>query len=126
MSICTALWIGKTRCWAVHITAKRSPWSRCRPGWIPPAAFKPYITDVGQVLREALSCGKNVLMEAQLGALRDLDYGIYPYTSSSSPLAGYAPIGCGLPSIKLDKDDYHLLRYYNMLVVNRPASLFLQ
>ena len=72
------------------------------------SVLKPYITDVGQVLREALSCGKNVLMEAQLGALRDLDYGIYPYTSSSSPLAGYAPIGCGLPSIKLDKDDYHL------------------
>lgn len=67
------------------------------------SVLKPYITDVGQVLREALSCGKNVLMEAQLGALRDLDYGIYPYTSSSSPLAGYAPIGCGLPSIKLDK-----------------------
>lgn len=64
--------------------------------------LRPYITDVGQVLRQALSSGQSVLMEAQLGALRDLDYGIYPYTSSSSPLAGYAPIGCGLPSIRLD------------------------
>ena len=64
--------------------------------------LKPYVKDVGQVLSNALAAGKSVLMEAQLGALRDLDYGIYPYTSSSSPLAGYAPIGCGLPSIRLE------------------------
>lgn len=64
--------------------------------------LKPYVKDVGQVLSDALAAGKSVLMEAQLGALRDLDYGIYPYTSSSSPLAGYAPIGCGLPSIRLE------------------------
>ena len=44
-----------------------------------------------------------MLFEAQLGALRDIDYGIYPFTSSSSPLAAYAPVGCGLPSLKLDR-----------------------
>ncbi len=41
--------------------------------------------------------------EAQLGALRDIDYGIYPFSSSSSPLASYAPIGGGLPSIKVEE-----------------------
>lgn len=63
----------------------------------------PYICDTGKVLREAQSAGKNILFEAQLGALRDIDYGIYPFSSSSSPLAAYAPIGGGLPSIKLDQ-----------------------
>ncbi len=63
----------------------------------------PYICDTGKVLREAQAAGKSILFEAQLGALRDIDYGIYPYSSSSSPLAAYAPIGGGLPSIKLDE-----------------------
>ena len=63
--------------------------------------LKPYICDAGQLLKEALSQGKSILFEAQLGALRDIEYGIYPYSSSSSPLAAYAPLGCGLPSIKV-------------------------
>ncbi len=62
----------------------------------------PYLCDTGKVLKEAQAAGKSILFEAQLGALRDIDYGIYPYSSSSSPLAAYAPIGGGLPSIKLD------------------------
>ena len=57
---------------------------------------------MGTFLHEAQGAGKSVLFEAQLGALRDIDYGIYPYTSSSTPLAAYAPIGCGLPSLKVD------------------------
>ena len=48
------------------------------------AAMKPYITDTTRVLREAQAAGKSILFEAQLGALRDLDYGIYPYTTSSN------------------------------------------
>ena len=40
------------------------------------------------------------MFEAQLGSLRDLDYGIYPYTTSSNTLAAYAPIGAGLPSLR--------------------------
>ena len=44
-----------------------------------------------------------MLFEAQLGALRDLDYGIYPYTTSSNTLAAYAPIGAGLPSLKTEE-----------------------
>lgn len=63
----------------------------------------PYIVDAGALLDRAASSGKKILFEAQLGALRDLDYGIYPYTSSSTPLAAYAPIGGGLPSLKLDR-----------------------
>ena len=62
----------------------------------------PFICDAGMLLKEAAREGKSVLFEAQLGALRDIEYGIYPYTSSSSPLAAYAPIGCGLPSIKVE------------------------
>ena len=42
------------------------------------------------------------MFEAQLGALRDIDYGIYPYTTSSQTLAAYAPIGAGIPGIKID------------------------
>ena len=64
--------------------------------------LKPYVCDVGTFLHEAQGAGKSVLFEAQLGALRDIDYGIYPFTSSSTPLAAYAPIGCGLPSLKVD------------------------
>ena len=46
--------------------------------------------------------GKNILFEAQLGALRDIDYGIYPFTSSSNTIASYAPIGAGIPGRALD------------------------
>ena len=63
----------------------------------------PYITDAGELLETAQESGKNFLFEAQLGALRDIDYGIYPFTSSSSPLAAYAPCGCGLPSAKVER-----------------------
>ena len=63
----------------------------------------PFICDAGAVLRSAQAAGKRILFEAQLGALRDLDYGIYPYTSSSCPLAAYAPIGCGMPEVKVDE-----------------------
>ena len=64
-------------------------------------AIQPFVCDTGAYLKEAQAAGKNILFEAQLGALRDLDYGIYPYTTSSNTLAAYAPIGAGLPSLKL-------------------------
>ena len=60
-------------------------------------AIKPYITDTGRFLRNAQKEGKSILFEAQLGALRDLDYGIYPYTTSSNAVAAYAPVGSGRP-----------------------------
>lgn len=63
----------------------------------------PYICDTGAFLRQAQNEGKQILFEAQLGALRDLDYGIHPFTTSSNSIAAYAPVGSGLPSAKLDK-----------------------
>ncbi len=66
-------------------------------------AIKPYITDTGRFLKNAQKEGKSILFEAQLGALRDLDYGIYPYTTSSNAVAAYAPVGSGLPTAKLDE-----------------------
>ena len=65
--------------------------------------IRPYICDTGAYLRKAQAEGKRILFEAQLGALRDLDYGIYPYTTSSNSIAAYAPVGSGLPNAKLDK-----------------------
>ena len=64
--------------------------------------LKDYICDTTEYLDRALESGKNVMFEAQLGALRDIDYGIYPYTSSSSVIAAYAPIGAGIPGKKVD------------------------
>ena len=63
--------------------------------------LKPYICDTGAFLR-GVDGKKNILFEAQLGVLRDVDFGIFPYTSSSTPLAAYAPIGSGMPGAKLD------------------------
>ncbi|MBQ3553002.1 MAG: adenylosuccinate synthase [Clostridia bacterium] len=67
------------------------------------AILKPYIKDTGAYLRNAARSGKSIMYEAQLGALRDIDFGIYPYTSSSSPLAAYAPIGSGTPGIPVNR-----------------------
>ena len=66
------------------------------------AELAPYITDTSEYLISAAESGKKILFEAQLGALRDIDYGIYPYTTSSQTLAAYAPIGAGIPGMKLD------------------------
>ena len=63
----------------------------------------PFICDTGAYLRAAQQEGKRILFEAQLGALRDLDYGIYPYTTSSNTIAAYAPVGSGLPGATLDE-----------------------
>ena len=67
------------------------------------AKIRPYVCDTGAFLRKANAEGKKILFEAQLGALRDLDYGIYPYTTSSNPVAAYAPIGSGYPAAKIDE-----------------------
>ena len=63
--------------------------------------LRPYVCDAGELLDERSE--KGILFEAQLGALRDLDYGIYPYTSSSTPLAAYAPVGSGCPWLKVNR-----------------------
>ncbi|MDO4734727.1 MAG: adenylosuccinate synthase [Lachnospiraceae bacterium] len=65
--------------------------------------LKPYVCSAKEFLEDAVKDGKNILFEAQLGALRDLDYGIYPYTTSSNAIAAFAPVGSGLSSAKLDQ-----------------------
>ncbi len=65
--------------------------------------LKPFIKDTGRWLRNAAAQGKSILFEAQLGALRDIDYGIYPYVTSSNTIAAYAPVGSGLPSARPEK-----------------------
>ena len=65
--------------------------------------IRPYVCDTGEFLRRAQAEGKRILFEAQLGTLRDLDYGIYPYTTSSNAIAAYAPVGSGLPTARIDE-----------------------
>lgn len=61
------------------------------------------IVDSLPILREALAKGQKVLLEGQLGAMRDLDWGIYPYSTASSPTAGGACAGAGVPPRSIDK-----------------------
>lgn len=56
------------------------------------------IIDTVPMLREALATEKSILLEGQLGVMRDLDWGIYPYVTSSNPTASFAPSGAGLPA----------------------------
>ena len=64
--------------------------------------IKPFVRNTSAWLMKAKSEGKRMLFEAQLGSLRDLDYGIHPYTTSSNTLAAYAPVGSGLPSARIE------------------------
>ena len=65
--------------------------------------LKPHICDAFELLESAHAAGKDIMFEAQLGALRDIDYGIYPFTSSSNPISAYAPVGSGCPFLKVDE-----------------------
>ncbi len=60
--------------------------------------LSPYLCDSTALLQDAYANGERILVEGQLGALRDPDHGIYPYSTSSSTLAGFAPVGAGLPA----------------------------
>lgn len=81
--------------------------------------LKPYVCDTALYLNEAEKEGKKIMFEAQLGALRDIDFGIYPYTSSSSTIAAYAPIGAGVPNLKLDKS-IGVMKAYSTCVGEGP------
>ena len=85
------------------------------------AKIKPFICDTGVFLRQAQAEGKKILFEAQLGALRDLDYGIHPYTTSSNTIAAYAPVGSGLPSAKID-DVVGVVKAYSTCVGEGPFT----
>lgn len=62
---------------------------------------EPYVCDVAAYLHEAIKEGKNILLEGQLGALKDPDFGIYPMVTSSSTLAAYGAIGAGIPPYEI-------------------------
>ncbi len=81
--------------------------------------IKPFICDTGEFLKEASANGKKILFEAQLGSLRDLDYGIHPYTTSSNTLASYAPIGSGFPGAEID-DIVGVVKAYSTCVGEGP------
>lgn len=85
------------------------------------AIFKDYIVDTGVYLTDAVKAGKRIMFEAQLGALRDIDFGIYPYTSSSSTIAAYAPIGAGIPGVKLD-NVVGIMKAYSTCVGEGPFT----
>ncbi len=61
----------------------------------------PYVCDVSLYLRQAIKEGKNILLEGQLGSLKDPDHGIYPMVTSSSTLASYGAIGAGIPPYEI-------------------------
>ena len=83
--------------------------------------FTPYICNTTEYLSEAIKAGKSVIFEAQLGALRDIDYGIYPYTSASTTLASYAPIGAGVPFARLD-ESIGIMKAYSSCVGEGPFT----
>src|SRR5699024_6769164 len=65
--------------------------------------IEPYVCDTALYLHEALKEGKEILLEGQLGTLKDPDHGIYPMVTSSSTLAAYGAIGAGLPPYEIKK-----------------------
>ena len=83
--------------------------------------WKDYICDVSSYLNKAIDQGKDVIFEAQLGALRDIDFGIYPFTSSSTTLAAYAPIGAGIPGRKLERT-IGVMKAYSTCVGEGPFT----
>lgn len=86
------------------------------------SAALPHVCDVSDYLSRAAAEGKNIMFEAQLGALRDIDFGIYPYTSSSNTLASYAPIGAGVPGLKLD-ESIGIMKAYSSCVGEGPFTV---
>lgn len=83
--------------------------------------FIPFICNTTEYLENAIAEGKSILFEAQLGALRDIDFGIYPYTSASTTLASYAPIGAGVPFAKLD-ESIGIMKAYSTCVGEGPFT----
>ena len=81
----------------------------------------PYVTDTTTYLNTAIKADKKIMFEAQLGALRDIDFGIYPYTSSSTTLAGYATTGAGVPGAKLDQT-IGIMKAYSSCVGEGPFT----
>ena len=77
--------------------------------------LRPYLCDVAKFLNEKIKNNKNIILEGQLGTLRDLDNGIYPFTTSSSPLAGFGAVGAGIPPYEIKKI-YAITKAYSTCV----------
>ena len=65
--------------------------------------LKPYLCNMAEMMHDAIQSGKNILLEGQLGSLRDLTNGIYPMTTSSSTLAGYGAVGACIPPYEIKR-----------------------
>jgi adenylosuccinate synthase len=65
--------------------------------------LRPHVIDGQALVAEALAGGSRILLEGQLGTMRDVDWGAYPYVTSSSPIPGGASIGAGLPASAIDE-----------------------
>ncbi len=65
--------------------------------------IRPYVADTAAYLHEAIHSGKDILLEGQLGAMKDTDHGIYPMVTSSSTLAGFGAVGAGIPPYMIEK-----------------------
>ena len=83
--------------------------------------IRPMVIDTTQYLHKALKAGKNILLEGQLGSLRDTDHGIYPFTTSSSPLAGYGAVGAGVPANAI-QEVYCVTKAYSSCVGAGPFT----
>ena len=77
--------------------------------------IRPFVGDVSVFLRDALKEGKRILLEGQLGSLKDPDFGIYPMVTSSSTLAAYGAIGAGIPAREI-KDVVTVVKAYSSAV----------
>lgn len=76
---------------------------------------KPYICNTSEYLNDAIEDGKNILLEGQLGSMKDLDHGIYPMTTSSNTTAAYAAVGTGIPPYEI-KDVVAISKAYSSSV----------
>lgn len=77
--------------------------------------IEPMVCDIAISLNNAVKQGKNILLEGQLGALKDPDNGIYPFTTSSSPLAGFGAVGAGIPPYEI-KEIVTVVKSYSSCV----------
>lgn len=77
--------------------------------------IKPYVCDTSKFLHDAIKEGKNILLEGQLGSLKDTDHGIYPMVTSSSTLAGFGAVGAGIAPY-LIKDIVTVVKSYSSAV----------
>ncbi len=75
----------------------------------------PYVVNTVEYLHQAIKDGKEILLEGQLGALKDPDHGIFPMTTSSSTLAGFAAVGAGIPPYEIKKV-YTVVKAYSSAV----------